>query len=319
MCPDSLCGPLCINTDPKCFISDNNAKNYPIPDPNEGLTNFHGPLNESCPDKCCDSGNEFCFRTYANTGYEVSVDEEEMLIFGGLTQNEVLIDNKNIADSCDFNPNYLIQSKNAMNTLFLMNNCGYEIMNELWIYNIQKNEWKYIKPFIDEKLNIQQKPTARYGHTAVYVEQIDSTYKDDIIVRKYMYIYGGFSLYCLNACEDMWRYEISYAPQRYYPNPSLYMSNDTNSSQPSNWNRGNFWQQIYSSSTTSPGGRLFHSMVVDSEYKYMYLFGGITVDVVGKESLNNDLWRYDLLLNIWERIIVQGITNIYRPVIIFIL
>lgn len=32
-----------------------------------------------------------------------------------------------------------------------------------------------------------------------------------------MYIYGGYSPDCTGYCNDFWRYEIPYAPQRFYP------------------------------------------------------------------------------------------------------
>jgi hypothetical protein len=319
MCPGNLCGPLCQSRQSECFVSENSAKNFPLPKLNEGLNNFYGPTNDTCPSDCCDKNNEFCFRIYANTGYPISHDEEEMLVFGGLAQNEVTFNETNIADQCDFKKDYLLPSNfvDAMNTLFLINNCGYEIMNEIWAYNINKDEWRYIKPYVDSSLlTIQQKPTSRYGHASVYVELIDDTYKDNIILRKYMYIYGGFSLYCNNACDDMWRYEIAYAPQRYYPDPNVFLGN-LKDVQSIYWNRGNIWNEVYSGNSLTPGKRMFHSMVVDSNYRYMYLFGGITVDLDGKQILNNDLWRFDLEFNVWDKMGVQGIKKVIRPVKIY--
>lgn len=37
------------------------------------------------------------------------------------------------------------------------------------------------------------------------------------MVRKYMYIYGGFSRDCTTACFDTWRFEIPYGPYAFYP------------------------------------------------------------------------------------------------------
>jgi len=47
-------------------------------------------------------------------------------------------------------------------------------------------------------------------------------------VRKFLYIYGGFSFDCSTACFDMWRYEIPYTPLAMPP--------------PATWtNSGNHW------------------------------------------------------------------------------
>jgi hypothetical protein len=49
----------------------------------------------------------------------------------------------------------------------------------------------------------------RYGHTAVYAEryEVDELTNQNVL-RKYMYIYGGFAYECIDACSDLWRYEI---------------------------------------------------------------------------------------------------------------
>ena len=156
---------------------------------------------------------------------------------------------------------------------------------------------------MDEKNNIDQKPKPRYGHASVYIEKMDYSIKEKPILRKYMYVYGGFSIYCDMACNDLWTYEISYAPQRYYP--------DDNKSE---WNRGNKWSQLYVSRTKSPGPRSFHSMVTDENYEYIYLFGGMSYDANRKITIHNDFWRYEISTNIWERINVLSIASINRKV-----
>ena len=49
---------------------------------------------------------------------------------------------------------------------------------------------------------------------ASYVEitSTEETIGDEPFVRKYMYMYGGFSYTCTTACYDIWRYEIPYIP-----------------------------------------------------------------------------------------------------------
>lgn len=276
------------------------------------LKNFSdGPDNSTCPPECCYKTDEYCMRLYGNTGYEVGVDEEYMLVFGGQTQNEVIIDDKgtNIADNCTIDlDDILSQSqtvKQSLNVMFLTMSCGMELLNELYQYNIKKDEWKIIKPYIDEtQQTTQQKPFARYGHSSVFIETVESDIsRESNVLRKYMYVYGGYSLYCQNACEDFWSYEISYAPQRYYPAAG------------NNWYRGNVWTNIQATSTQTPGKRLFHAMVTDNTFNYIYLFGGLTINANQKYESSNDLWRYDLILNIWEKIDPLGFVNITRQVV----
>jgi hypothetical protein len=192
----------------------------------------------------------------------------------------------------------------VLNIKELVSSCGLEILNEIWAYNIKSDTWTYIKPYVDTQNSIPQKPQPRYGHSAVYVELLDTTIPSKPILRKYMYIYGGFSIYCDNACDDMWAYEIAYAPQRYYPQENK-----------EKWNRGNRWSQIYVSTVNSPGKRVHHSMVVDERSQYIYLYGGVVFDKDGKQTLATDLWRYEIGTNTWQMLATLGIASVTRNVI----
>jgi len=82
-----------------------------------------------------------------------------------------------------------------------------------------------------------------------------------------MFIYGGFSYNCETACDDLWRFEIPWAPMRYFPVPiSVSME----------WDRAATWA-IKNDTVNSPGPRLLHKMVTDYEMIYIYLFGGVLV------------------------------------------
>lgn len=72
---------------------------------------------------------------------------------------------------------------------------------------------------------------------------------NDNLIRKYLYIYGGFSFDCTTACYDTWAYEITYGPQAYYP-PSA-----------SGSGQGNYWTQLTDSAATGPGARWRHAQV----------------------------------------------------------
>ncbi len=64
--------------------------------------------------------------------------------------------------------------------------------------------------------------------------------------------------------------------------------------------------------------RIFHSMVVDNSMKYIYLYGGMCIDSNNKYFINDDLWRYDIFMNIWERVYMMGVSEIKRTVNFFI-
>lgn len=120
-----------------------------------------------------------------------------------------------------------------------------------------------------------------------------------------MYIYGGYSIYCQNACNDTWRYEISYGPEWMYPNQNG-----------SVWKKGNTWELINNGSKVCPGNRFKHSMVYDEVNRYIYLFGGIVI-VDGINTFSNDLWRLEVDNGNWVKINTQGIVNITRTIMLW--
>lgn len=102
MCPDDYCGPLCLSKSTECLAITGFEKFYDkMPDIDQELYNFKDPTTDECPDKCCDPLNEFCFRMYDNTGNKIESNQEIMLVFGGISQREILINNHNIADDCN--------------------------------------------------------------------------------------------------------------------------------------------------------------------------------------------------------------------------
>ena len=145
------------------------------------------------------------------------------------------------------------------------------------------------------------------------------------MLRKYLYIYGGFSFDCTTACFDLWRYEISYGPYNFYPRKDF-----------SEWhNFGNHWVLLNEGDSYGPGPRWRHSMLAHQSYPegnstrnehFLYIFGGIKVqseaEVRAKRSENpdydssyeymGDLWRYDLVSNQWEEVEVYGIATVKR-------
>jgi hypothetical protein len=116
-----------------------------------------------------------------------------------------------------------------------------------------------------------------------------------ITLKKYLYIYGGFALECRDACDDMWRFEIPWASQRYYPISKGF------------WNRGGYWERL--SQNYSPGRRMSQGQVASSDFQFIYLFGGL-----GRNLLYKDLWRYRVEQNTWEELVTYGISKVTRTV-----
>ena len=318
LCPSNSCGPFCDSTSDNC-LSKRDYPGYPLPDKLE-LKNYNPPSSSRCPGECCLSDDEYCYRLINNAGNEVYPEQEMMLVFGGLVLNKIKFElnetEKDVVNNC----NEIFESLEAMNLnfsneenlnlLYLINNCGYDLTNEIWEYNIEKDSWKFIKPYIESTKSTQQKPYPRIGHSAVYYEVSENSVSGINFIRKYMFIYGGYSIYCQHSCEDMWSYEISYGPQRFYPDSKYFISS---SEQNNIWEKGNKWNRIYPVSYTAPGKRALHSMTIDSEYKYIYLFGGYSVDEESNVNiLKDDLWRYHIQKNTWERLNTAGIYSITR-------
>ena len=140
-----------------------------------------------------------------------------------------------------------------------------------------------MKPTFNANLYLYVKqPHARYAHAGAYVELFDEdTYQylrentRRRLLRKYLYIYGGFSFNCETACYDLWRYEISYGPMAMYP------------SKAGQWhNRGNHWTLVSEDANYGPGARVYLGMVAlqtfpsnytSKDEHYLYIFGGIKV------------------------------------------
>lgn len=312
MCPPYYCGPYCKTYNVNCYVNDETADDLPALDPETQLEGLLTSNNTNCPPKCCSTNNELCLRTYDVSGREVKIDEEIILYFGGASQIEVETLNKKISDDCNSFESLKsipLEPKEKLNSLFLISNCGIQILNDIWLYIITEDKWFYLKPHIEElgKQKTQQIPQSRMYHTSVYLEKEDyNLMVNKRIIRKYMYVYGGFSVYCQNACDDFWYFEIAYGPQRYYP----YKNTD-------DWNRGNRWTQIYSSSSNTPGKRLKHSMVIDENMSFIYLFGGIKITQDKQKisyELTNDLWSYDVTNNKWSLRNSLGISNLTRSV-----
>ena len=271
-----------------------------------------------------------------------------MLVYGGLTQRyrdfEALnlvqqqqkkdnvaiegdIDIYDVYNNCE---DYLDLNPDVEELPYHVRTCGEEMLNDIQIYNTRAKTWTWIKPSFNANIYLYVKqPSARYGHAGTYVELIDQDtyYRDGTtkLLRKFLYIYGGFSLDCETSCYDLWRYEISYGPMAMYPKKD------------EEWhNRGNHWTLMSENLNYGPGARVHTTMVATQAFPneissrdehYIYVFGGIKVhnedthntlkrNKTEKSSFEykGDLWRYDLLSDQWEDIEVYGIASIRRQI-----
>ena len=261
--------------------------------------------NITCPTKCCNiaSSPEQCTSILNNAGVHVEPDEDIMLVFGGISLFNITINETNkdeilkqIYTNCTlhsyFNDKLTTPETQHIGN-YIANNCGNEVLNEIWEYNINKHTWNYIQPIIDDTLpqQQQQKPYPRYAHSSIYIEITENNF-----LHKYMYIYGGMSLTSTEPFSDMWRYELAYFPTKYHPT-----------------NKGNTWTLLTPSDGVHPGPREHHAMtavVRDSVYTHIYLFGGIR----SESEILNDLWIYDIYNGTWKEIVPRGILNAYRHI-----
>jgi hypothetical protein len=91
------------------------------------------------------------------------------------------------------------------------------------------NTWDFLKPLttVDSAGADMGSPQGRYGHSAVLVV-IDANKDPNQLKRQFMYVFGGMGKGCLNGlCSDMWKYEIPWAAQAYWPGTD-----------PANWQKG---------------------------------------------------------------------------------
>ena len=261
-----------------------------MPEP-EGSPNPVGTVyDDYCPYGCCESEN--CKRSHDVLGEIVNPQEDYMLVFGGIALRNVTVDGEYLYNNCTKENKLKAQDSGV--SLDFVSSCGTVLLNEIWRFNIHTKEWSYVKPtynkFIDTTYNF---PYPRYGHGAVYAEIVaKDSYTSQFVLRKYMYVYGGFALQCADACDDFWRFEIPWAAQRYYPEP-----------EGTYWNRGAHWEKLRNE--YSPGKRMKHNLVASSDY--IYLFGGYR-----EGSYLNDIWRYKIQNDAWEELVTYGISSIKR-------
>eukprot|EP00921_Rhytidocystis_pertsovi_P026916 GHVQ01043371.1.p1 GENE.GHVQ01043371.1~~GHVQ01043371.1.p1 ORF type:complete len:588 (+),score=67.26 GHVQ01043371.1:245-2008(+) len=254
--------------------------------------------DRECPPNCCQS-SEACERYRDVLGYEVPFGREFVLMFGGLTR-EVQFDdqNRSLYNQCET----IAKELKPRSLPIEWRSCSEHFSNELWKYDPTEAAWRYMKPQADSsKLDVLSTalvvPTPRAFHGATLVS-LDASQDRDGVARKYLYVYGGLGRECdTGVCNDMWRYEIPWAGQIYYPR-----INNGDS-----WNRGNRWQRV----ADGPGSRYGHVMSSSTDGSYILVFGGHTT-----RKYFNELWKYRVMNDFWELVFPNSISYLSFPVLL---
>lgn len=258
-------------------------------DDDGGIVPQYTLQDKSCPSDCC-KDRRLCMRVHDVLGYETSFDSEYMLIFGGKSyvHTKDPKTGKLIYHSCERIPRNDLRKE--------WRSCYETVLGDLWRYDIVRSRWDYIKAdsaISSTTLKPVGYPLPRFGHAAVVVEATEGN--DKSFKRYFMYIYGGLSPQCANAgvCSDVWKYEIPFAAQAYYPKFPDGV-----------WERGNQWSRL---KDCPFGGRYRHSMVITSGMEYIYSYGG---QVIGEFS--HTLMRYRISTDRWEDLNPYGRISLTR-------
>jgi len=244
--------------------------------------------NMDCPPNCC-KDRRLCMRQRDVMGYDVAYDSVTMLIFGGksYTHDKDPVDGRLIFHNCEQIHRDRLKKE--------WRSCTETISNDMWRYDVMSRRWEFIKPMsaLDPTTLLPQGfPLARYAHSAAIVEIVD---KNEPSSKKiWMYIYGGIGPQCDGGvCNDIWKYEVAFAPQAYYPK---FPDGD--------WNRGNKWYKLQK---CPYGGRYRHEMVTNSQNEYIYIFGG---QYIGGYS--HQLLKYKIQTDVWDDMAPFGRRSLTR-------
>lgn len=253
-------------------------------------------VSESCPSQCCGE-RRLCVRSRDNLGQKVPFDESYMLIFGGQTKQKTLVavdqEEEDLYANCE---SYLLSVSNVTN----YSGCMQFISEELWRYSIKNNVWELLKP-VSLEVDGTSVPSGRFGHSAVLVT-VQAENDLEKTRRQYMYMFGGFSLSCYTAisstsiCSDLWRYEIPWAAQGYWPTPQ-------GAGKSMRWNTGNSWKRM----SNAPLGLYRHSMVASADGNYLIVYGG---QISGAYS--SDVLVYTVASDTWTVKDVLGYAGFVR-------
>lgn len=141
---------------------------------------WRGPEDPFCPYYCCPDepkanfpARTECKRTMGQNGHAINVDEEMMLVFGGIVNRQRSFKDNETGDVYDiFNYCEDFTRINRSDSLpYFLKTCGEELVRDVWTYNIKYDFWSWMKPDYNGDIYLYVKqPYARYGHAGTYVE-----------------------------------------------------------------------------------------------------------------------------------------------------
>jgi hypothetical protein len=112
-------------------------------------------------------------------GEIVPVEEEFLLVFGGYALRNLTVSDKLLFNNCTEASRAELIGQNVSQEY--VNNCGAELLNEVWRYSIQDHSFTYIKPTYNKLLySAFTSPTPRQGHAGAYAEVL----AEDILTKQ---------------------------------------------------------------------------------------------------------------------------------------
>jgi hypothetical protein len=227
-----------------------------------------------CPPSCCGT-RRLCMRTKDDIGRHVPFDRSYMLIFGGRTrQKKILSNGLDVYLDCV----EMLRTGDPSDQTYA--SCLEYQSDELWRFDISEKNWELLKPRAADGTSF---PPARFGHASALVI-IDAANDLQQTRRQYLFVLGGFSTDCDGGlCTDLWRYEVPWAAQAFWPATSQSLSQ---------WTRGNTWKRL---KDCPIGGLYRHTMVATESGTSLIVYGG---QQAGKYS--NKVLIYTLSSDSWE-------------------
>ncbi|XP_009616304.1 F-box/kelch-repeat protein At1g51550-like [Nicotiana tabacum] len=128
---------------------------------------------------------------------------------------------------------------------------GYEVLNDVWLFNTSEGHWRWVQLLFDLQNIPQGLALPRVGHSA------------NLIIGGRLLIHGGEDSY-RHRKDDFWVLDIGL------------VTSIMQSGTPSNLERSKtkLWRRLKSKGD-NPGGRSFHRACVDSSGRNFYIFGGM--------------------------------------------
>ena len=246
-------------TNPSMFGSDD-GNPQPVAD----------AVSASCPSACC-GDRRLCLRTRDHLGQKVNFDESFMLVFGGQTRQKTttLTGNEDLYAHCEESLQMMNMSGNATDQKNFA--CMQFISEELWRFSLRRNVWELLKPA--STVN----PSGRFAHAAALV--VLNASNDALNTRRqYFFVFGGFSTNCGSQaiCKDLWRYELPWAAQAYWP-PAF--------------STGNTWTRL----SDAPVALYRHSMFATADGNHLIAYGGQKTG-----AYSSQLLIYTLVSDSWQ-------------------